>query len=128
MKTKITLESKLKKGDIVENHNNKYEIVKVDDSLYFYKDKDLIKTGYITITTIEHFVDWGYELLTPEWSAEESLREHKKYWFISILESEVKIDWCFWSDDEADNFRLKMGLIVENEEAGRAKIKEIMEK
>ena len=122
MKTKITLETKIKKGDVmIDRDKREVRIIETLGEIYFLSGWSKEDTGYIF--TINQIVMDNYELLTPEWSAS-NLQDGDRYYYIDYH----SVEWTLWKNSSTDLFRLKMGLIVENEEAGRAKIKEIMEK
>ena len=122
MKTKITLETKIKKGDKINIFNNVENVLEVLGDVYFISYPG--QHNSVSPFTKDDLVFNNSEILTPEWSAE-GLKEGDSYIYICDYGNIVS---GTWNNTSIDIFRLKMGLIVENEEAGRARIKEIMEK
>lgn len=133
MKTPITLETKLKKGDIITRGDYNNMVLGVLDELYFISDPwgeghsersvQEQEGGYFY--TIESLVRQGYELLTPDWSPDE-LKEGDEYWYI---DSTGDIDYSYYDGDyDVDQYRKKTNNIFPTKEEAEAKLKEIMSK
>ncbi len=119
---KITSTTIIKKGDIIRNTGRR-KVIEVLGEIYFLSLLEHYDR-FDSIYTIEDLIYFDYYLDDPVWSAKD-LKEGDKYWYLADIGGVAD---SYWDNHEIDFFRLKMGLIVENEEAGRAKIKEIMEK
>ena len=134
MKTPITLETKLKKGDIITRGDYSNMILGVLDELYFISDpwgegyserrvqENQQEGGYFY--TIESLVRQGYELLIPDWSPDE-LKEGDKYWYI---DSTGTVDNDYYDYYNNVEYRKKTNNIFPSKEAAEAKLKEIMSK
>lgn len=143
MKTPITLETKLKKGDIITRGDYSKMILGVLDELCFvsnswgegYSERSVQENqqegGYFY--TIESLVRQGYELLIPDWSPDE-LKEGDEYWYVEnnyMYGVQVERDNFSSDDEKSDNnftYYKKLGLIFQTKEEAEAKLKEIMSK
>mgnify|MGYP000861604712 CR=1 FL=1 len=134
MKTPITLETKLKKGDIITRGDYNNMVLGVLDELCFVSNswgeghsERIIQEiqqegGYFY--TIESLARQGYELLTPDWSPDE-LKKGDEYWYVT---NELYVEQGNWYDTMEDRFYKKLNLIFQTKEQAEAKLKEIMSK
>lgn len=143
MKTPITLETKLKKGDIITKGDYNNMVLGVLDELYFisnlWADESSERSvqeiqqegGYFY--TIGSLVRRGYSLLTPDWSPDE-LKEGDEYWYVEnnyMYGVQVERDNYSSADEKGhDKFTYykKLGLVFPTKEEAEAKLKQIMSK
>ena len=135
MKTPITLETKLKKGDIITRGDYNNMVLGVLDELCFVSNswgeghsERIIQEiqqegGYFY--TIESLVRQGYELLIPDWSPDE-LKKGDEYWYIDSTGTVVNT--YYDGEYDAVQYRKKTNNIFPTREAAEAKLKEIMSK
>lgn len=143
MKTHITLETKLKKGDIITRGDYSKMVLGVLDELCFVSDpweeghsERIIQAnqqegGYFY--TIESLARQDYSLLIPDWSPDK-LKEGDEYWYVEnnyMYGVQVERDNYSSDDEKSDNkftYYKKLGLIFQTKEQAEAKLQEIMSK
>lgn len=119
---KITPETKLKVGDVVDSRT----ILAILEPVYFLS---MIKKPFYGGTHCHRDQLNGLELEEKEWSPEE-LKEGDVYWSIAFFSFSrcIKAVDYFFTNDEADNWRIKSGNCFRSQEEAEAYYKKIMEK
>lgn len=129
--TKITLDTKLKKGDIIISRAGyHYKALGTLEDLVFFSEawgtwtrKGEFENKSGSTLTIQQLVANKYSLVAPLWSPDE-LKEGDEYW--SIDSQGRRTVASIWHKDSTDILRKKMNIIFQTEELAKASLQEML--